>query len=114
MILNPGRKAWGWEKAVVKDVSNIGDGALVIAQWSAGNCVILWDGRTHVDLNLFTYNENPSFANRFSSTFKSHFGTKGFNTALRDVQPRGYGRVVSFKSDMEDIGAHPHWAKFKQ
>lgn len=110
----PWEESLGMEKVVLKDVSNIGDGALVVAQWSAGSCVVLWDGRTHVDLNLFTYNENPSFANRFSATFKSHFGKNGFNTALRDVQPRGYGRVVSFRSDMEDIGDHPHWAKFKQ
>jgi hypothetical protein len=102
----------GMDKAEITEVESIGDGYLLMATWSVGNCVLLWDGRRHVDLNLFTYNENEEFSNDFSSVFKAQFG-KVFITALRDDQPRGYGRVVSFQDDIEDIGPHPHWAKFK-
>ena len=101
------------EKAELTEVTNLGDGAMVVAHWSGGHVVALWDGRTHIDLNLFTYNESLEFANKFAAAFKARFG-KGFKTALRDVQPRGYGRVVSFLSDMKDIGVDPHWAKFKE
>lgn len=91
----------------------IGNGALLVASWSGGNCALLWDGRGHVDLNLFTFEESPKFAKAVAFAFKAGFGKAIFNVALQDIQPRGDGRVVNLKSDINDVGKVPHWAKFK-
>lgn len=97
-----------------KYISNksAGRGSMTAALWSEGNCVALWDGFSHVDLNLFLYSEDDDLADEFSSTFQAKIPNK-FTTALQDNQPRGVGRVVNFKSDIDDIGYKPHWARFK-
>lgn len=95
-------------------VADVGDGGVVVASWSGGNVLVLWDGRKHLDLNWFSYEESAEMANECAYLFKSQFPKK-LATALQDDQPRGYGRVVNFLSDLPEgvPRKHPHWAKFK-
>lgn len=80
--------------------SVIGDGCVVAANWPGGNVVVLWDGRTRVDINLFTYEGGVQFADEFESAFLTN--VKPLETVLRDTQPRGTGRVVHFKKPEDD------------
>ena len=103
----------------VKEVSVTGDGCVVFGSWqrfgkksqtpggSGGNFVILWDGRNHVDANVFTYAEDEDFILKFEKFFGQRFS--GMKRTLRDTQPRGTGRIVSFASDVTSIGSNPHW-----
>jgi hypothetical protein len=72
--------------------------------------MILWDGRSHVDINLFTYTENIRANNKFLVAFKKELPE--LKTVLRDEQPRGFGRVVTYMSEIEEMkGKLPVWAK---
>ncbi|KAL3935554.1 MAG: hypothetical protein SGBAC_008945, partial [Bacillariaceae sp.] len=71
-----------------------GDGAICAGTWETGTAVIAWDGRYGVDLNLFTTLEQDDL-NSFESDIKERLTNLG--GWLRDIQPRGYGRVVNFK-----------------
>lgn len=90
----------------IRAFATSGDGCLLVAVWSAGSVIVVWDGRGHVDLNLFTYEENNQYANELDEGFRS--GTS-LETRLRDEQPRGIGRVVSYFGDLEGNDV-PHWA----
>mmetsp|Transcript_44796 Transcript_44796/g.66463 ORF Transcript_44796/g.66463 Transcript_44796/m.66463 type:complete len:90 (+) Transcript_44796:158-427(+) len=73
------------------------------------------DSRDHIDLNLCTYEEDENFASQVESNFITYFSTWKLEKALKDVQPRGYGRVVNFKSDFEPGDRlSPPWAKFNK
>eukprot|EP00522_Entomoneis_paludosa_P009895 CAMPEP_0172455196 /NCGR_PEP_ID=MMETSP1065-20121228/11940_1 /TAXON_ID=265537 /ORGANISM="Amphiprora paludosa, Strain CCMP125" /LENGTH=1595 /DNA_ID=CAMNT_0013207655 /DNA_START=24 /DNA_END=4811 /DNA_ORIENTATION=+ len=83
---------------VAEEFADHGDGSLFIASWSEGNVVVLWDGKDNVGLNLFTYEERVVFANNFSAAFTQ---TGLLESALRDEMPRGHGRVVNLRKDLE-------------
>jgi len=91
----------------VVEFTNLGEGALLVAFWSNGNAMLLWDGRAHVDVNIFTYAESEDAHNMFVSRFME--STPSLQRTLTDTQPRGIGRVVNFKNDRV---AHklPAWA----
>ena len=93
-------------EGTIKEYTGIGDGCVLIATWSGGSIVVLWDGRKHIDVNLFTYEQNTEMANTFESNFRT---SKNLVTMLRDEQPRGIGKVVSYFADLEK-GGKPHWA----
>jgi len=88
----------------IKSFDKVGDGCLLVACWSGGNVNILWDGRQHIDINLFTYAEDFDTSKKFESIFTSHIPK--LTTKLRDEQPRGTGRVVNFLGDIEH---EAHW-----
>jgi len=91
----------------VKD--GIGNGSLHISfMENIGTVVVTWDGKNHVDFNLYTYKENIKFANRFVNEFKKQIPS--MSVVLRDDQPRGYGRVVNFKKDVQEPRGEPHWS----
>lgn len=77
-----------------------GDGCIVLAHWQGGRAIVLWDGRTHVDINLMTYEQRVTFADEVAEKFKKRFSK--MQMTLRDVQPRGTGRVINFVSDLND------------
>merc|ERR1712161_146328 len=87
----------------IKSFDKVGDGCLLVACWSGGN-VILWDGRQHIDINLFTYAEDFDTSKKFEGIFTSYIPK--LTTKLRDEQPRGTGRVVNFLGDIEH---EAHW-----
>jgi len=96
----------GLDKSIIKEYKNLGDGCVLVCMWSGGSLVVLWDGKDHVDVNLFTYVEDIELGNVFESNFSK---LVSLSTMLRDEQPRGVGRVVAYQRDLEDNDV-PHWA----
>ena len=74
-----------------------GDGAIYAGTWETGTAVVSWDGRYGVDLNIFSTKDLPELQN-FELEIKNRLPNLG--GWLRDIQPRGYGRVVNFKEGM--------------
>lgn len=96
-------------KNVGKDIqyeifSDLGEGALITAVWAGGSAMLLHDGRLHMDVNLFLYEENFEKALNFETDFTSctTFAqcVPDITRTLRDTQPRGKGRVVNFLRDL--------------
>ncbi|CAJ1959647.1 unnamed protein product [Cylindrotheca closterium] len=83
----------------------VGDGGLIVYSSQVANVVLVWDGRTHVDLNFFTFEEgrgekvNGSVPEKFITGFL-RASEKSLKINLRDDQPRGTGRVINFSSDL--------------
>merc|ERR1712194_787908 len=94
-------------KAEIEVFSDVGDGCVVVAFWSGGKAVVVWDGRDHIDINLSILAESNEFAAEFDQHFKQQLPFN-MKTVLRDIQSRGYGRVVSFLNDTNS-DFHPHW-----
>lgn len=95
------------EDSNIEEFNDLGDGCLLVDTWMGGSIIILWDGRNHVDVNLFTYEEDFEQATAFEENFS--LAIPGLEMILRDEHPRGMGRVVSFKKDIEEY-EEPHWA----
>jgi hypothetical protein len=79
--------------------TDVGDGAVLVSVFSQGSAVLVWDGRQHFDVNLFSTNDRHELADSFASSFL-HFSSQNLKVALRDDFPRGLGRVVNFRSDI--------------
>eukprot|EP00527_Entomoneis_sp_CCMP2396_P009368 CAMPEP_0198138924 /NCGR_PEP_ID=MMETSP1443-20131203/2291_1 /TAXON_ID=186043 /ORGANISM="Entomoneis sp., Strain CCMP2396" /LENGTH=1220 /DNA_ID=CAMNT_0043800881 /DNA_START=48 /DNA_END=3710 /DNA_ORIENTATION=- len=94
-------------ETTTSEFTSLGDGSAIVAVWSGGNVIVLYDGRSNVSINLFTYEQDPEFAKKFSNNFKKL--ENSLDVVLYDEMPRGYGRVVNWSND---IGARdvPHWA----
>merc|ERR1711862_694894 len=87
----------------VMQFNGLGDGALFVSFiQDIGTVVVTWDSKTHVDVNLCTYKEDVTIANKFINQFQSKITSS--NIVLRDEQPRGYGRVVNFKTILRNHG----------
>ena len=81
--------------------TNVGSGGVFVALSAKGSAVLVWDGKEHVDVNLFNFNDRQEMADAFASTF-IQFSEETLLLALRDDYPRGTGRVVNFKRDSVD------------
>jgi hypothetical protein len=100
--------------------SDIGEGTLITALWADGSAMLLHDGRMHIDVNLFLYDEEFEKVLDFETTFTActTFArcVPDITRTLRDTQPRGTGRVVSFMRDLRGLDASgkpiktPRWA----
>jgi hypothetical protein len=79
---------------------DVGDGAVIVSTFAEGSVILVWNGRTHVDINLFSFNDRQELADSFVSSFV-HFcgGKQRLQVTLHDDFPRGIGRVVNFRSD---------------
>jgi len=92
--------------------SDAGDGALVTSFWPDGSAVLLWDGRMHIDINLFLNEESSEKAVEFEESFAA----SGITRTLKDAQPRGTGRVINVLEDLGGLDssgkpvATPIWA----
>lgn len=91
----------------LREATQVGEGTVIFGLWPGGSVVAVWDGRKHVDVNLFTYTESWAFAEAFLDKFTD---ATRLDTVLRDEQPRGIGHVVNFQNDIEPR-AEPFWAK---
>lgn len=89
------------EELSVKAYSDVFKGCVIVAIWSEGTALVLWDGKNRVDVNLFTIENykhpwHKVFGKAFETTFPS------FNVIAIDEMPRGYGRVVNSRKDLSD------------
>ena len=90
---------WDLIKDVQHFADGIGDGIVVVALFSGGSAVTVWDGKSHIDVNLFSLDESEDLRYKFSTVFTKYLGlgiTGSITLALSDTHPRGTGRVVSF------------------
>ncbi len=106
-IMNAGLSGLTYNDGIIKEYSDLGgDGCVFVVHWSSGSIVVLWDGKIHVDVNLFTQEQNKKQADKFDEVFRSD---TTLITMLRDEQPRGKGRVISYIDDVSD-GDDPVWS----
>jgi len=83
-----------------------GDGCIILESWALGSFVALWNGRNHVDVNMYLYEEDWDLV----TEFYENLADVRLKLQLMDVQPRGVGRVVNFESDVEEE-EEPAWVK---
>eukprot|EP00533_Pseudo-nitzschia_delicatissima_P009700 CAMPEP_0116103254 /NCGR_PEP_ID=MMETSP0327-20121206/13784_1 /TAXON_ID=44447 /ORGANISM="Pseudo-nitzschia delicatissima, Strain B596" /LENGTH=1264 /DNA_ID=CAMNT_0003595347 /DNA_START=128 /DNA_END=3922 /DNA_ORIENTATION=- len=83
--------------------TTVGEGAVVVSDTDAGSLVATWDGRDHVDLNIFMHDDSEEVIEAFVKEFSTLAEGK-LNMGLRDDFPRGTGRVMNFKSDLSYAG----------
>jgi len=105
-FLHESSPVWGSQKTKIQQCDDVGDGLVLVATWLEGTIIVLWDGREHVDVNMFAYDGLESQVEHFQKRFQ--MGTS-LSTVLYDEHPRGFGRVVSYKHDF-DPEVEPHWA----
>ncbi|KAL3929014.1 MAG: hypothetical protein SGARI_004874 [Bacillariaceae sp.] len=79
--------------------TGIGDGALMVSEFEQGSVVLIWDGRDHIDMNLFLFDDQKDLADAIASKFV-YLTEENVQVGLRDDFPRGLGRVVNFKDDL--------------
>ena len=94
-------------ESVPQSFLGFGEGSVTVCMWPAGNMVVLFDGREHISINVFTYDQDPTIAQEVSKHFQAL--EKSLRLALYDEMPRGYGRVVNWSRDIEPRQT-PHWA----
>lgn len=102
-LLSAGYDASGgrFEKA-----ENVGDGGMIVYASTIANVILVWDGRSHVDISFFTFEEGRfekkggGVPEKFIKGFLKH-SKHILRVNLRDDQPRGIGRVINFPSDLE-------------
>eukprot|EP00934_Nitzschia_sp_Nitz4_P001216 Nitzschia sp. Nitz4//scaffold98_size77359//36815//46705//NITZ4_005549-RA/size77359-processed-gene-0.17-mRNA-1//1//CDS//3329560760//1216//frame0 len=68
-------------------IENVGDGALILSTFEDGYAAVVWDGRGHVDLDLYQYALLSDVPDNFQEQFGSSPGSK-LTVALRDDFPR--------------------------
>ena len=91
---------------VTQSYHDLGDGYVQIGLWESRCIILVWDGRSQVDMNVLSTNVND--VSSFGEALQNHLDHLVIK--LRDVQPRGYGRVVNFDVDIKEYPI-PHWAK---
>jgi hypothetical protein len=74
---------------------------MITSVFHQGSVILVWDGSRHVDINLFAFDQRQALADSFLDDFVE-FTEGRLKLALRDDQPRGIGRVVSFASEIEE------------
>merc|ERR1719232_705080 len=69
-----------------KIFNDVGDGLLFVSLMSGGIVIVVWDGKKHVDVNIFSYSLEQNYAKRILDKFKLVLPT--FEVVLLDEQPR--------------------------
>jgi spermidine synthase len=78
--------------------TGVGDGGVVVATFAdGGGLLLIWDGQSHVDINLFSTDGSRDRADKFLAIITE---VSGLQRTLRDDQPRGTGRVIQFQSEI--------------
>mmetsp|Transcript_120848 Transcript_120848/g.237625 ORF Transcript_120848/g.237625 Transcript_120848/m.237625 type:complete len:353 (+) Transcript_120848:3-1061(+) len=88
------------ECKTLQSFTGMGEGGVIICMNpKVGNAVVVWDGRTHLDVSLYLLGDAEEMPNVFVETFLHQVDNK-LKVALRDDMPRGIGRVINFPSDI--------------
>lgn len=97
----------GLSEESVKKFCDVGEGCLFVSLFESGTLTVQWDGREHIDVIIFSLTEDIDIVNTFVDEFLTVIPS--YTTMLRDEQPRGIGRIVSYQRDLDDTKL-PHWA----
>ena len=79
--------------------TDIGDGVAIVSDAKFGGVIAIWDGRNHVDLNIYLHDDTEYEIEQFLKEFKK-ITKKHLEQGLRDDFPRGIGRVMNFRADL--------------
>jgi len=94
--LDAAHKTDAWSTSRIEKYDTLGDGCLFVAlSEEIGTIMFLWDGKSHVDIHMFTYDENDVFINFIIDTFLEK--SKVLEKKLHDEMPRGTGGVLNFE-----------------
>jgi hypothetical protein len=104
----PSMEGHGFQSNSIKVYNDFGDGCVIVAIWPSGTAILVWNGRSHMDVNFFTLDQSEKPFERFASAFVDSLDFDVMSSY--DLQPRGLGRVVNFRSDLEHQDRIPHWA----
>eukprot|EP00546_Thalassionema_frauenfeldii_P019363 CAMPEP_0178906010 /NCGR_PEP_ID=MMETSP0786-20121207/6593_1 /TAXON_ID=186022 /ORGANISM="Thalassionema frauenfeldii, Strain CCMP 1798" /LENGTH=1330 /DNA_ID=CAMNT_0020577681 /DNA_START=56 /DNA_END=4048 /DNA_ORIENTATION=+ len=86
---------------------NIGDGCVLVGFWDTGNVILSWDGMKHIDINLYADGKEAGLvADTLEESFLGRIPY--IAKRARDIQPRGYGRVVNFATEIDE---DPYWLR---
>jgi hypothetical protein len=88
------------QEKVIKLRYPVGDGGVSLISSGRFNVIVVWDGRDHVDVNLFVFED---LASARTLKDKVNLRIQEFSVlkdVAIDIQPRGIGRVVNFPEDM--------------
>ena len=77
--------------------AKIGDGVIIFGMFEGGDVSVLYDGKSRLDVNLFTLNQDKQVHDNFEQQFAKTVPLVSLE--LGDMQPRGSGRVVAFEED---------------
>ena len=81
--------------------TDVGNGCIIVSIFLQGSAILVWGGSDHVDINLFSFDQSKTIADNFVTKF-TELSDNNLKVALRDDQPRGIGRVMSYTSEMEN------------
>lgn len=90
-----------WDLYEFEVYTDVGDGVVVVAETRGGSLHAVWDGRDHVDLNIFMHDDREAVVKDLLDAFTIE---SKMNMGLRDDFPRGTGRVMNFKEDLSYDG----------
>jgi len=82
----------------VRTITEIGSGIISSALSPEGSAILVWDGNSRVDINLFSFDDKEENANAFLEVLTTKLN---MDVVQRDEQPRGTGRVINFLSDIK-------------
>ena len=85
---------------------DLGEGFLCAGYFGDAWSTVLYDGRNHLDIGIFWSDEDFQ---RIQVMERMWLDRLEAQTVLRDIFPRGVGRVVNFETDIGER-AIPHWA----
>ena len=86
----------GFTKMEMNAYEDMGTGVVVIGLAPEGSVVAVFDGKSRLTVDLFAYDENGAVS--FVDDFLKNLPRA--KVLLRDVQPRGVGRVVNVLKDL--------------
>ncbi|VEU34716.1 unnamed protein product [Pseudo-nitzschia multistriata] len=101
------------EDQIVVDSYDVGEGAIVLATWSEGTILCVWDGDSRLDINIFSLEESaPEIFRSVRNNFRMYL-----QPIEKDQFPRGTGRVINERRTIyggkhQDGKERPHpfWA----
>ena len=79
--------------------TQIGAGFVILALWDGGDVTISYDGKSSLDVNLFTLDRKEDVHVKFEGLVRENIPSLLMN--LGDMQPRGTGKVVCFDSTFD-------------
>ena len=82
----------------------IGQGCVFVAFFQGGSLVVTWDGRIHMDVNLFLENAVATMTRKQLEPLFLN-AIPHLKVVQQNSQPRGYGRVVNFPHELDTR----HW-----
>lgn len=104
---------------IIVEPYDVGDGLVVVATWSEGNILFVWDGADRVDMTIFSLEDSGVL----SLKLVREYFRKYLEPIEKDEFPRGTGRVINHRNvfglededededeEEDEERSHPFWA----